>query len=1001
MNEWLLHIFIRGLVWGSALFWTVVEAQQYSFVAYSVEQGLSQSQVFVLSGDEDGYLWMGTAGGVSRFDGQDFKSYSTESGLPDNSIKDIKVYDDAVWVSSQFGITGIRGKELKTWGLKELVGEGGITSFLFDAKGDLWIAIKYKGVFRIKYADGNLDLDEIQHYSLSERNNVTKLFLDRKGVVWVGGKNIFGFIKDGEWNVSEQLENENFVVTDMLQLRSGSLLVATINKGAFVLENGVFTPWLTKQLPRRINKLLQDRQGQIWVAGYSGCYVVDRDEKVNVLTMDNGLPTNRVRSVTEDKEGNIWLGTDGEGIVRFITDEMVYFSVKDGLNSNYVMSIAETNEGELYFSTYGGGVNRYENNRVEDWEYNSELPNKVVWSVMADTLAHTLWLGTTSGLVLASEGTGLEVFKNVTWLSSNKILSLFQNEHGKWIGTSRGLTFVSLENEERIYTYPGNFPAKNVRSIEEVNDSLWVGTSSGVFVLKDSVFVPFEKNVLLKSKIVYSLKEVKHQGVLMGTANGLYFYANDSLLRIPLHESFSTNNINFIGEENDSIYWIGTNFGVFELNLNRFLRKEKNYKHHLTTNEGLPGIETNLNAFYKDKANRIWMGTSKGIVRFMRKHSEYTPVLPVVKIEDVRLFLKETNWSKYCDSVDRYSGLPVNLELGYKKNYLTFYYKAISISGSSDIKYSVMLKGVDENWSSASSQTYITYTNLPYGEYTFMVRASIRENKWSSPATFSFVINKPYYLTTWFLSLMVLFLIAVIYIIWKWRSKVVKRKALTQKLFYKNKLLALEQQSLNASMNRHFIFNSLNSIQFYINSNDRLSANKYLTNFAKLIRKNLDTSINGTNLVSLSDELERLELYLSLENMRFQNKFEYQITVEKGIDPDELDVPPMFLQPFVENSIWHGILPKKEKGKIDITIKKEEGKYVFVLTDNGLGIEESLSNKIESTHSSKGMLITTGRLEILKKTNNQDFIIKGPYQLEKDGKVLGTEVRIYFTPDKD
>ena len=997
MSKWLIYVCLAF----SVLLSDGINAQQYSFVAYSVEEGLSQSQVFVLSGDEDGYLWAGTAGGVSRFDGQDFKSYSTESGLLDNSVKDIKAFEGAVWVSSQFGMTRIRGKEVKTWDLKELVGEGGITSFVFDAKGYLWIAIKYKGVFRVEYQNGELDLGEVQRFSLNEENNITKLFLDNRDILWVGGKDIFGFIKDDKWSISPQLERENFVVTDVLQLSNGRILVATVNKGIFALENGLFTPWLTQYLPKRINKILQDSQGKIWVASYVGTYIVDKDNKVNVLTIDNGLPTNRIRSLAEDKEGNIWLGTDGEGIVRFITDELVYFSVKDGLNSNYVMSVTELNNGDIYFSTYGGGVNRYNNDSVVDWEFNKDLPNKVVWSIKADTLDNTLWLGTTSGLVLSRDGKGLEVFKNVSWLSSNKILYLYQNKKGKWIGTSRGLTFVSLKNEERIFAYPNNFPAKNVRSIEEVNDTLWVGTSSGVFVLNDSVFYPFKKNALLKSKIVYCLKETDNKGALIGTANGLYYYNNDSLLRIPLHESFSANNINFIGKENDSIYWVGSNFGVFELNLNRFLRNEKSFKHHYTSNDGLPGIETNLNAFYKDKFNRIWMGTSRGVVRFTRKHNQYKPILPVIKIEDVRLFLKETDWSKYSDSVDKYSGLPVHLELGYRKNYLTFYYKAISISGSSEIKYSVMLKGVDENWSSPSSQTYITYTNLPYGEYTFMVRASIRENQWSSPASFSFVIKKPYYLTVWFLTLMAVLLILVAYIIWKWRSKVVKRKELTQKLYYKNKLLALEQQSLNASMNRHFIFNSLNSIQFYINSNDRLSANKYLTNFAKLIRKNLDTSINGTNLVPLSDELERLELYLSLENMRFQNKFEYKITVEKGVDTDELDVPPMFLQPFVENSIWHGILPKKEKGKIEITIKKEENSYVFILSDNGLGIEESLSNKKESTHSSKGMMITTGRLEILKKTNNQDFIIKGPYQVEKDGKILGTEVRIYFTPFED
>ncbi len=222
-----------------------------------------------------------------------------------------------------------------------------------------------------------------------------------------------------------------------------------------------------------------------------------------------------------------------------------------------------------------------------------------------------------------------------------------------------------------------------------------------------------------------------------------------------------------------------------------------------------------------------------------------------------------------------------------------------------------------------------------------------------------------------------------------------KQKELTQKLYYKNKLLALEQQSLNASMNRHFIFNSLNSIQYYINSNDRISANKYLTNFAKLIRKNLDTSISGTSLVSLTDEFERLELYISLEKMRFQNKFKHQITIEKTIDTDSISVPPMFLQPFVENSIWHGILPNKTDGEINIFLTQTNRKYLITIEDNGVGIKESLAKKGNTNHSSKGMLITSGRLEILKKTSNKDIVIKGPFQKEDgDGNILGTMVEI-------
>ena len=294
------------------------------------------------------------------------------------------------------------------------------------------------------------------------------------------------------------------------------------------------------------------------------------------------------------------------------------------------------------------------------------------------------------------------------------------------------------------------------------------------------------------------------------------------------------------------------------------------------------------------------------------------------------------------------------------------------------------------------TQNSVNYGNLSFGDYTFKVISSLDGVNWSKPAFFSFHIRKPYYLTYWFFSIVLLFTFLIMYVLWKWRKRIQKSKQETEKLKYKSKLLALEQQSLNASMNRHFIFNALNSIQYYINTSDKLAANKYLTSFAKLIRKNLDSSSSGDSLVTLADELERLELYISLEHMRFQNKFEYDIKISPEIDIEEIKIPPMFLQPFVENSIWHGILPMEKSGKIVIEISKgKQGQISFVIEDNGIGIDNSLKNKTEHSHVSKGMELTSGRINVLKKVTNKNIHIKGPYQLNNDdGIALGTRVEI-------
>ena len=188
-----------------------------------------------------------------------------------------------------------------------------------------------------------------------------------------------------------------------------------------------------------------------------------------------------------------------------------------------------------------------------------------------------------------------------------------------------------------------------------------------------------------------------------------------------------------------------------------------------------------------------------------------------------------------------------------------------------------------------------------------------------------------------------------------------------------------------------------NSIQYFINTQDKLSANRFLTNFAKLIRKNLDSAAENNNTVTLAQEMERLELYLSLEAMRFNERFSYSI-IDNDIDIDRVIVPGMLLQPFVENSIIHGILPDEtKKGIITITIKLIKNQLEVCIDDNGIGIDFSLSKKqgITGDHKSQGMEITSKRISLIRKMWKKDYELIGPFQVtDENGLINGTRVLI-------
>jgi two-component sensor histidine kinase len=313
------------------------------------------------------------------------------------------------------------------------------------------------------------------------------------------------------------------------------------------------------------------------------------------------------------------------------------------------------------------------------------------------------------------------------------------------------------------------------------------------------------------------------------------------------------------------------------------------------------------------------------------------------------------------------------------------------------------LVGYDPDWLPATEARFASYSNLPHGDFTFEVSATVDGLHWGPPASFYFRIDPPFWSRWWFYMLCTAAIALVLFGIQRYRSVRRERRERTRQLMLRSRMLQLEQQALNANMNRHFVFNALNSIQFHINRQDRATASRYLTSFAKLIRKNLDASQNDTT--TLAEEIERLELYLRLEHMRFKDKFRYTIHVDPAVDANHIRLPAMMLQPYVENSIWHGILPMEQQGHVRISASPatEAGRVVVVIEDDGIGVDQSLKAKEEqeSDHISRGIEITKGRADVLRKLDINDIRIKGPEQwYDPDtNRVMGTRVLIELSVD--
>ncbi|MFK7970687.1 MAG: histidine kinase, partial [Bacteroidia bacterium] len=335
------------------------------------------------------------------------------------------------------------------------------------------------------------------------------------------------------------------------------------------------------------------------------------------------------------------------------------------------------------------------------------------------------------------------------------------------------------------------------------------------------------------------------------------------------------------------------------------------------------------------------------------------------------------------------------LSLKPDENFFSFEFSSIAFTAGDKNTFRYRLLNFDDNWTTASERKFANYTNVPPGEYKFQLQVANNEGIWNEkPCSLSVHIARPWWNTAWFWLLSAIGIAGLVYSIYMYRTRQI-RKEERLRLHYEQRLSDMEMSALRAQMNPHFIFNAMNSIEYFIINNEQEKAIDYLNRFSRLIRLILQNS--KSTIVPLKDDLEALKLYLEIENMRFDELFEYEIKIEKNLDTALIKVPPMLMQPYVENAIWHGLLQKKRKdGKIGLTIRKDKGSLICLIEDNGIGraAAEQLKSKSGTRKKSFGMKITSDRLEALNKITGTNASVH-IYDLQnKEHEPAGTRVEL-------
>jgi len=309
------------------------------------------------------------------------------------------------------------------------------------------------------------------------------------------------------------------------------------------------------------------------------------------------------------------------------------------------------------------------------------------------------------------------------------------------------------------------------------------------------------------------------------------------------------------------------------------------------------------------------------------------------------------------------------------------------------------MENLENTWRKASREKKAFYYNVPPGRYIFHVKAANSDGVWAEK-NITIIITPPWWTNWWIRITAFLFVAALFYALIRWRIHQKFRRQLQrsekEKQFaeLQQQKIQLEMQALRAQMNPHFIFNSLSSINMFILENNKLQASEYLSKFSRLVRLILQNSQEA--FIPLDRELEALRLYLELESLRFEQRFEYKISVNDEVDTTMVKVPPLIIQPYAENAIWHGLMHKKEKGHLEIELYQKEKLLFCKIADDGVGRKRAaeLNTKSSLTYKSMGMRITADRIAILQQQEQNKTFISVKDLVLPDGRPAGTEVLI-------
>ncbi len=779
--------------------------KEYAHQTWQTDNGLPENTVHSILQTRDGHLWLGTEGGLVRFDGIDFVTFNTDNtpALKSNTIYDLfQDSSGALWISTADGLLRYQGDALVRFSQESGLQGNVVWCTYQDRRGTLW-AVTSDGISAFR--DGKFQrisdsgsIDVLTRSALAE---------DAEGYLWIATGSGVLRIHEQTLKVEQGTPELDHANASQVHFDSGGKLWIATRQALQVFSHGELSsrsPTGSATKPE-ITALLGDERGGMWV-GTSAGLAHFGEEKTLWLTTVQGLPGQRIRTLTLDKRGALWIGTD-QGLARYFDGSLQSLKQKDGIAGNEVLTIAEDREGNIWFGTDAGGLTILRDQRFTTYTTNDGLSGDLVRSVLQDA-AGTIWIGTNGAGLNRSTAEGFRALTTANGLSSNVILALASSPNGDlWVGTPDGLNRLH-EGTVHTFTSAEGLPDDFVRSMQAEDDgSLWIGTRRGLSHWSNGKFTNYSRLDGLGSDFIGAMSKSKNGDLWIGTSGGLSRFSHGSFSNFTTKDGLSSNVVTSMYQDTAGTLWLGTNGG----GLNRM--RDGKLQSLRGEHAGLPDT---IYGILEDNEEHLWFSARNGIFRVPKADlgsasGELPPTMQVVsygtadgmknrecssgghpvawKMNNGTLWFATLMGVSFIDParasekriaplvaiervfVDDHEISPnglVPLQAGAHR--LEVRYSGLSFGAPQDVHYRYRLEGFDPEWIDAGTRRAAFYTNLPPGKYRFHVYAASKDGTWSTEGASVELRKYPHvYQTVWFYVLIFLGAVLAGYGIYRYR----------------------------------------------------------------------------------------------------------------------------------------------------------------------------------------------------------------------------------------